>query len=143
MKISFILLSTLIIFGLFSNCSTKENKYLNEIATIEQFCKLTDNLTRGLEASTKRVGVGKVIVDFIREYKRLKPDMGKLESRYPELKITGGEKTAPNELKPYFKKAANSLARLRAVLDGKAARFGGDQDLMKIMRELKEVLYYY
>jgi hypothetical protein len=46
-------------------------------------------------------------------------------------------------LKPYFKKAAQSMVRFRAVMDGKSARFGGDKDLMKIIGELKEVMFYY
>ncbi len=121
----------------------KESKYPNETNMLDQLVKITESLTRKLDRAKNRVSIGKAVTDFVEEYKRLKADMDKLLEKYPDLRLIGAEKNAPKELKPYFKRVAESLARMRVVLDGKASRFGRDKTLLKIIDELKEVMYYY
>lgn len=141
-RLGFFVFVLVLLSGLWA-CDSSKNKYLTEITALETLVKQLDVLRGELDATNNRTTFGKSIVDFLREYKRLKPELNTIRDRWPEFLTTTGPENPPEELKPYFKKVSNALAMMKIVLDGKAARFGGNEDVRKIVRELREVMYYY
>lgn len=141
-RLGIYVLSVILLFGV-AGCDKKEKKYITEPVTLETLAKQLDSFRKEMEAVNNRTTFGKAIVDFLRDFKGIKPDLNTIEERWPQVLTTTGPENPPEELKPYFKKVSESLSMMRAVLDGKVSRFGGNEDVRKIMRELREVMYYY
>ena len=136
-----ILAITILLSGLWG-CDV-ESKYKNDILQLERLSKYADTLSEDLGKATKRINAGRAIIDFIRAYRFIKPDIDKMIKTYPGLLKSSGVENPPEELKPYFKNVTESLNRMKVILDGKKARFGGNKDFLKVVFELKEIMYYY
>ena len=137
--LSLIGLSVLSIMG----CEKKEPKYTEEKLTLEYLIKLTGKFTHELDVTGNRIAIGRAIVEYMTEIKRIKPRLYQLEKICPEYKTSYGYKNAPKELQPLFKQWGESLAHMKIVAEGKAAKFSQDKDLVKRYQELKEALYFY
>jgi hypothetical protein len=124
-------------------CEKKESKYTEEKQTLEYLIKITDKFTRELDVTGNRIAIGRAIVEYMTEIKRIKPRLYQLEKICPEFKTSYGYKNAPKELQPLFKQLGESLAHMKIVAEGKAAKFSQDKDLVKSYQELKEALFYY
>jgi hypothetical protein len=141
-RLVLIILAAALLVGV-SACEGKGDKYTVEITTLESLSKLLDKLRADIDATNNRTTFGKSIIDFIGDFKLLKGELDKIQQRWPGVLTTTGVENPPEELKPYFKNVSDAFARMRMVLDGKHAKFGGNEDANKIVRELKEVMYYY
>jgi hypothetical protein len=124
-------------------CEKKGSKYTEEKQTLEYLIKITDKFTSELDVIGNRIAIGRAIVEYMTEIKRIKPRLYQLEKLCPEFKTTYGYKNAPKELRPLFKQVGESLAHMKVVVEGKVAKFSQDKDLGKMYQELKEVLFYY
>jgi hypothetical protein len=133
---------TLLVLSM-TGCEKKVDKYLNEKQTLEYLIKITINFSNEIEASTNRIAIGRSIVKFITEIKRIKTKMYELEKICPEFKTTYGYKNAPKELQSLIKQLGESLALLKIIIEGKAAKYNQDKNVVKMFQELKEILFYY
>ncbi len=121
----------------------KGGKYKNDIVQLDRLIKYLGTLSNDLAKASKRINAGRAIIDFIRAYKFIKPDIDKMIDTYPGLLMSTGVENPPEELKPYFKNVTESLAQMKIILDGKKSRFGGNKDFLKVVDELREIMYYY
>lgn len=140
-QVQVIALSILLLTGAWS-CDL-DGKYKNEKVQLERLTKYLETFNEELDKSSKRINAGRAIIEFIRDYKSIKEDIDKIVQTYPGLLTSAGVTNAPKELKPYFDKVTDSLKLMKAILEGKKARFGGTKDFLSLIDELKEVMYYY
>jgi hypothetical protein len=133
---------TLLVLSM-TGCEKKVDKYFNEKQTLEYLIKITINFSSEIEASTNRIAIGRSIVGFITEIKRVKTKMYELEKICPEFKTTYGYKNAPKELQSLIKQLGESLALLKIIIEGKTAKYSQDKNVVQMFQELKEILFYY
>jgi hypothetical protein len=124
-------------------CEKKESQYTEEKLTLEYLIKITGKFTRELDVIGNRIAIGRTIVEYTSEIKRIKSGLYQLEKICPEFKTTYGYKNAPKELQFLFKQLGESLAHMKIVAEGKVAKFSQDKDLLKSYQELQEALFYY
>ncbi|MCP5046088.1 MAG: hypothetical protein GY940_02880 [bacterium] len=136
-----IVLAALLVVGVWG-CGS-ESKYKKEIETIDRLIKTSEKMIKDLTRAKKPINFRRAIIDYIAAYKKMKPDLIALEKEFPHLLKSTGVNTAPDELKPHFRKAYGAIKRMNTVLEGKASRFGGDKTAMADVRKLKELMYYY
>ncbi len=124
-------------------CEKKESKYSEEKLTLEYLIKLTGKFTGELDEIDNRIAIGRAMLEYSTEIKRIKPRLYQLEKICPEFKTTYGYKNAPKELQPLFKQLGESLAHMKIIVEGKVAKFSHDKDLIKSYQKLQEALFYY
>jgi len=130
-------------FILTISCQVKREKYFEEKKTLEELIHSTNLFIKELDRTDNRIAIGRAVVQYTEEIKRLKKDLWNLEKLCPDYLMDSGYKQAPAELRPLFKSFYNALKRLKAITEGKRAKFSQDKNLIKIFDELKEALYYY
>lgn len=137
------LLFTCIIFLFLLSCQEKVQKYADEKILLSNLIKETDSFTHEMDRTNNRIAMGRTIITYIAEIRRLKPRLWKLEKICPNFNKTFGYKNAPKELKELVKEFGQSMSQMKLVMEGKMAKFSTDKDLIKIFEELNEILYYY
>jgi len=121
----------------------KESKYAAEISTVQEATKLFRSVGKDLDKMTNRVNFGKALINFVLEYKRLRPELLALEDKFPNLQKNDGENTVPADLKPYVIELQESQRYFRTVMNGKMVKWRRDEELNKIINDVKDLYYFY
>ena len=124
-------------------CEKEKSQYTDEKLTLEYLIEITNKFTQELDVTGNRIAIARAFVKYSTEINRIKPKLYQLGKICPEFKTPYGYKKAPKELQPLFKQWSESLAHMKIVAEGKAAKFSQDKDLVKSYQKLKEALYYY
>jgi hypothetical protein len=124
-------------------CHGGGGKYAKEKQLLNDLIRETKAFTREFDVTRNRIAVGRSMMKYIEEIKRIKPDLWELEKVCPDYLTSDGYTKAPKELQSLVKQLSEVIARMKVVVDGKRPKFRGDKDVLDIFQELKEVLFYY